>query len=353
MTFEAYRLPLTCPVRDIVDFNALLLRWPGCRYGHLNHLANKSEPSVFQSFHIGLPEYNVKDQTFHYRLTPLKSLAVLSGQPDSDCVVMKNDSESCLKVEDAIQTYWRVGFIRQQIEEYEKDHDHVFRFEVMSIPQFSEYKNLKPENYLDHDQWSFEETAERWGYGPEFLRFKLKMGHINSSAFRYDPQSPILSHDICEIIGGVSDEQITFSYERDIEPFERAWPPARAYATAKTHRLSFANKPKSSLVENQSAPSENLSAPLPPKNRGLNLPDAQEKKQANFDDRWKKQAISGLAAAVFCFQHYDAHKRPVTKAEYYRYLNENGYKALMVETETALRKSLPKHLLHQGDDKKE
>ena len=57
-------------------------------------------------------------------------------------------------------------------------------------------------------------------------------------------------------------------------------------------------------------------------------------------------------AAVFCFQHYEAHQRPVTKAEYYQSLNENGYKALMVEIETALRKYLPKHLLHQGDEKK-
>ena len=345
MIFKA-SIPTTCSVRDIVDFNALLLRWPGCRAVHLVRLATKSEPPVLQPFHIGLPEYNVKEQIFYYQLTPLRSLAESSGRRDYEYVTIKNDTESCMKIEDSIQTFWDVGFIRQQVEEYEINHDKVFRFEVMAIPNYSSYKKLKPENYLERDQWSFEETAERWGYGPEFLRFKLKMGHIGSSAFRHDPQAPTMSRDIREILGVIPDEQITFSYEQDIEAYERAWPPACTYAAAKTQRLSFANQP-------EPAPLESPSVPLPTKRRGHNLPDAQEKKQANFDDRWKKQALSGLAAAVFCFQHYEAHGRPATKAEYYQFLHEHGYKALMVETEAALRKILPKHLLHQGDDKKD
>jgi hypothetical protein len=344
--FDAPRPALTCSVRDIVDFNALLLRWPGFRAAHLVNLTMKSDPLTFQSFRISFPEYNVRDQSLYYQLMPLSSLAELRGKPDYDRVIVENDSESNLKMEDAVQTFWGVGFIRQQIEEYENEHDQVFRFEVMRIPQFSQYKNLKPENYLDRDQWSFEETAERWGYGPDFLRFKLKMGHIGSSAFRHDTQTPILSRDICEIVGDVPNEQITFSYERDIEQYERAWPPARTHAAAKTRWRSFAGEPKPAFPESPSAP-------LPPKRRGHNLPAAQDKKQANFDDRWKKQALSGLAAAVFCFQHYEAQQRPVTKAEYYQFLNEHGYKALMVETEAALRKILPKYLLHQGDDKKD
>jgi hypothetical protein len=335
---------LTCSVKDIVDFNALLLRWPGCRAVHLVRLAMKSKPQAFQPFRISLPEYNVKDQCLYYQMTPLRSLAELSGQPNYDRVTIKNDGESCMKIEDSIQTFWHVGFILKQVEEYEKNNDKVFRFEVMSIPNYSSYKNWKPENYLEREQWSFEETAERWGYGPDFLRFKLKMGHIGSSAFRHDPQTPTLSRDICEIIEGIPNEQITFSYEQDIEPYELAWPPARTYAAAKTRRLSFANKPP--------LPGSHAE-PLPPKRRGHNLPDLQDKKQANFDDRWKKQALSGLAAAVFCFQHYEAHGRPATKAEYHQFLREHGYKSLMVEIEAALRKILPKHLLHQGDDKKD
>ena len=309
----------------------------------------KSEPLTFQSFRIGLPEYNVRDQSLYYQLTPLSNLTELRGKPDYDRVVIENDAESCLKMEDAVQTFWGVGFIRQQIEEYENEHDRVFRFEVMQIPQYSQFKNLIPKNYLERDEWNFQETAERWGYGQEFLRFKLKMGHIGSSAFRHDPQAPTLSRDICEIVGAIPNERITFSYERDIEPYERAWPPARTYAAAKTtRRQSFAETPKP--IEGST---ESHSASLPPKQRGHNLPAAMDKKQANFDDRWKKQALSGLAAAVFCFQQYEAQRRPVTKAEYYQFLNEHGYKALMVETEAALRKILPKHLLHQGDDKKD
>jgi len=347
--FKASVPTLTCSVRDIVDFNALLMRWPGCRAGKLVHLAMKSEPQVFQAFRIGLPEYNVKDQCLFYQLTPLRNFVKLAGQPDYDRVTIKNDTESCLKMEDSVQTFWHIGFLRQQIMDYEKNNDHVFRFEVMQIPNYSSYINWKPGNYLEREQWSFEETAERWGYGPDFLRFKLKMGHIGSSAFRQDPKTPTLSQDIREIIAGIPNEQITFSYEKDIEPYERAWPPARTYAAAKTRRRSFKYEPKTPLPESQTEPSE----PLPPKPRGHNLPAVQEKKQANFDDRWKKQAISGLAAAVFCFQHYEAHGRPATKAEYYQFLNKNGYNSLMIETETALRKILPKHLLHQGDDKKD
>jgi hypothetical protein len=97
-------LTKTSSVRDIVDFNALLLRWPGCRAVHLDQLAMKSEPLVFQPFRIGLPEYNVKDQCLYYQMTPLRSLAELSGQPDYDRVTIKNDTESCMKIEDSIQT---------------------------------------------------------------------------------------------------------------------------------------------------------------------------------------------------------------------------------------------------------
>ena len=176
------------------------------------------------------------------------------------------------------------------------------------------------------------------------------MGHIGSSAFRHDPQSPTLSRDICEIVEAVPNEQIIFSYEQDIESYEQTWPPAKIYATTKTNWRSFAETPQP-LEDNSFT--ESHSPSLSPKRRGHNLPAAMDKKQANFDDRWKKQALSGLAAAVFCFQYYEANKRPVTKAEYYQFLSEHGYKSLMVETEAALRKILPKHLLHQGDDKKD
>jgi hypothetical protein len=78
--FEDTRPTLTCSIRDIVDFNALLLRWPGYRAAHLVNLTMKADPLTFQSFLISFPEYNVRDQSLYYQLRLLKSLAELRGK---------------------------------------------------------------------------------------------------------------------------------------------------------------------------------------------------------------------------------------------------------------------------------
>jgi hypothetical protein len=164
-------------------------------------------------------------------------------------------------VSTVIETYWNVGFLRSQVEQFEETNAKVRSIEIINLPTLKHYFGIEPNNYLDCDDWSFSETAERWGYTPEFLRCKLMMGHIGSSAFRQDSNKPIkLSRDIRAIIADTPNEKITFNYTRDIEPYEQAWSVAKAYA-ARTCALRDAAAPPQEA--RKGGPADTMAA-LPP-----------------------------------------------------------------------------------------
>lgn len=80
-----------------------------------------------------------------------------------------------------------------------------------------------------------------------------------------------------------------------------------------------------------------------------NLERANDVRQNNAGERWKKQFSSGIAATLFCMEEYRKTGKPVTRKEYTAALNADGHAPLMVEAEGFFRNLLPKEMLHRGD----
>lgn len=88
--------------------------------------------------------------------------------------------------------------------------------------------------------------------------------------------------------------------------------------------------------------------PAPPKGK-KDMTKPNEKRRERTELRWKKQFSIGVAAAVFCFEHYQKTEKPVTRDEYKAALGERGYGLLMVEADELFRKIMPPEVLHRGD----
>lgn len=340
---------MLCPIHDIVDYNALLLRWPGYMSAKIEPLQKAGPlhgPSL-KAYLFDAPQWNIRERRFYYTLYPVVEAPGVQAGPSKAFETINNDSESAVKIEHSIFTYWNVGFLRAQVEQYEQENVKVLNFDVRRVPNHTYIFSLKAKNYLGRELWSFDEVAERWGYGPEFLRFKLMMGHIGSSAFRHDPESPKLSRDIREIIARIPNEQISFDYSTDMEPYEQAWPLAWAYAARRSSRVVSAPSQKSDPSPVTEEPSPRFQS-----RRGHNLPDTTEKRQTGFDNRWKEQVGVVAAAIVFCYKRYAETDQPVTKKEYDDYLAKKGLEPLMVEADKMMREILPEYILNRGTEQK-
>lgn len=76
---------------------------------------------------------------------------------------------------------------------------------------------------------------------------------------------------------------------------------------------------------------------------------ANEKRREKTESRWKEQFSVGIAAAVFCFEHYQKTGKPVTRDDYMTALIERKYASLMIEADTVFHKLMPPEMLHRGD----
>lgn len=74
-----------------------------------------------------------------------------------------------------------------------------------------------------------------------------------------------------------------------------------------------------------------------------------EKRRERTESRWKEQFSVGVAAAIFCLEHYRETGNPVTREEYKAALRQQGCESLMVEADALFRKLMPPEVLHRGD----